>query len=105
VSAALPEILKLAKERRSGTTIIQRYLTRCQLFDRRKFDIRCFMLVTQVQGRVQGYFYKEGYLRTSSKEFTLGNLKSRLVHLTNDAVQKDSQDYGRFEGCNKISFM
>ena len=27
-----------------------------------------------------------------------------MIHLTNDAVQKKSEDYGKFENANKISF-
>jgi hypothetical protein len=53
---------------------------------------------------MKGYFYNDGYLRTSSKEFSLDNLASRFVHLTNDAIQETSEEYGRFESGNKISF-
>jgi tubulin--tyrosine ligase len=35
---------------------------------------------------IRGYFYNEGYLRTSCKEFSLKNIDSRYIHLTNDAV-------------------
>jgi hypothetical protein len=52
----------------------------------------------------KAYWYEEGYIRTSSKEFTLKNLKNRFIHLTNDAVQKKSEDYGKYENGNKISF-
>jgi tubulin---tyrosine ligase len=34
----------------------------------------------------KGYWYSEGYVRTSSREFTLKNLDNRFIHLTNDAV-------------------
>lgn len=27
-----------------------------------------------------------------------------MIHLTNDAVQKKSEDYGKFEGGNKVHF-
>ena len=33
-----------------------------------------------------GFWYSEGYIRTSSKEFSLKNLGNKMVHLTNDAV-------------------
>lgn len=32
------------------------------------------------------YFYREGYLRTSCREFTNENFDNRFVHLTNDAI-------------------
>jgi hypothetical protein len=49
---------------------------------------------------------QEGYIRTSSYDFTLNvnQLKSREVHLTNDAVQKKCQTYGKYEVGNKLDF-
>ena len=43
-------------------------------------------------------------MRTSSKDFNLKNVTNRLIHLTNDAVQKKSDDYGKFESGNKMAF-
>ena len=43
-------------------------------------------------------------MRTASKEYTLKNLENKLVHLTNDAVQKKGEEYGKFENFNKVSF-
>jgi tubulin--tyrosine ligase len=60
--------------------------------------------MTTVNGNLQGYWYNEGYLRTSSKDFNLKNVQNRMVHLTNDAVQKKSDDYGKFESGNKVKF-
>ena len=33
-----------------------------------------------------GYWYKDGYIRTSSKVFTIDNVRNKFIHLTNDAV-------------------
>lgn len=57
-------------------------------------------------GVTRGYFYEEGYIRTSSKEYSISNnkLKNKFVHLTNDAIQKTSSDYGRFETGNKLTY-
>lgn len=43
-------------------------------------------MITSVKGNIKGWFYKDGYIRTSCKEFTLNNLNNRMIHLTNDAV-------------------
>jgi tubulin polyglutamylase TTLL1 len=75
------------------------------LINRRKFDIRVFALVTSINGNMKAYFYEEGYLRTSSREFSMNNLSNKLVHLTNDAIQKQSQDYGKYECGNKMSYV
>jgi tubulin--tyrosine ligase len=60
---------------------------------RRKFDIRVFALITytsnfeKMDGTIRGWFYEEGYIRTSCKEFNLQNGgDNAFMHLTNDAV-------------------
>jgi len=40
------------------------------------------------EGTLRGWFYEEGYIRTSCKEFSLISGDNQFVHLTNDAVQK-----------------
>ena len=61
-------------------------------------------MATSMDGNYKCFYYKEGYLRTSCREFSLSNLSNRMVHLTNDAVQKKSEDYGKFEPGNKMSY-
>ncbi len=76
-------VILLSGKKRSY--IVQRYITNPFLYKGRKFDIRCFALVTSTNGNMRAYWYKEGYLRTSSREFSLKS-GSKMVHLTNDAV-------------------
>ena len=85
------------------TFILQKYIETPALYKGRKFDIRCFALVTSVNGTLKGYNYLDGYLRTSARDFSLGSF-NKFIHLTNDAVQKQSDDYGKFEFGNKVSF-
>lgn len=73
-------------EKAEHTHIIQRYIERPLLISNRKFDIRCFGLLSSTNGTMKGYFYEDGYIRTSSCEFDLEDLGNRFVHLTNDAV-------------------
>jgi tubulin---tyrosine ligase len=64
----------------------------------RKFDIRVFGLCQIIDGiHFRGYFYKEGYIRTSSYKYDLQDLEDRDVHLTNDAVQDRNEEYGKYE--------
>lgn len=44
------------------------------------------MLITTYNGITKGYWYQEGYIRTSSKEYNTKNLDNRSIHLTNDSV-------------------
>jgi hypothetical protein len=73
------------------------------LISGRKFDIRAFSMLTSVNGVLKGFMYNDCYFRTSSKPFDLSNLANRYVHLTNDAVQSNAEDYGKFESGNKLS--
>ena len=105
VSSSLEEIRQIVSDKCAAHTyIIQKYIENPLLINKRKFDIRCFVLMTSINSNIQGYFYTEGYIRTSSKEFTMKNLESKYIHLTNDAIQKNSEDYGKFEPANKMSY-
>lgn len=98
------DIIEDSTTNRRRTCIVQKYIYNPLLINRRKFDIRTYVLMTSVNGNVKVYLYEEGYLRTSCREFSIQDLSNRFVHLTNDAVQKKAQDYGKFEAGNKISY-
>ena len=95
---------KIVKKNIKRTFIVQKYLYRPLLYKNRKFDIRCYVLVTIFNNNVQGYMYKDGYLRTSCQEFSLQQVTDKFIHLTNDAVQKNSPNYGKYEDGNKLSY-
>jgi hypothetical protein len=59
--------------------VVQKYVEHPFLFNGRKFDVRVWAVVTE-DFRI--YFYKHGYLRTSSAEYNLSD-KNNYVHLTN----------------------
>lgn len=59
--------------------VVQKYIEKPLLYRGRKFDIRVWALVTE-DYRI--YYYKEGYLRTSSHDYNTGD-KKNTVHLTN----------------------
>lgn len=85
------------------TYIIQAYINRPLLYNNRKFDLRHYLLLTSVRGCLKAYWYREGYIRTSSEQFDLENL-SKFVHLTNDAIQKHCENYQRHEPANKLAY-
>lgn len=86
------------------TCIVQKYIHNPLLINKRKFDIRLYAFLSSVNGNLKAYFYQDGYLRTSCREFTIHNLSNRMIHLTNDAVQKHAEDYGKYEAGNKLSY-
>jgi hypothetical protein len=83
--------------------VIQKYIENPLLIDGRKFDIRVWSMI---DSKNQLYFFKEGYLRLSGYPFTLKkeDLGNSFVHLTNNAIQKNSDQYGRYEEGNQMSF-
>lgn len=103
ISRDLGEIEGFVANASTHTYIVQKYLERPLLIRQRKFDIRCFALVTSVNGLIKAYFYQEGYLRTSSKKYSPDNL-TKAVHLTNEAIQMKYDDFGKFEAGNKVLF-
>ena len=103
VCKTLEEIMMITKPVADKTYILQKYIENPLLINKRKFDIRCYAMMTSINGVIQGYFYLDGYLRTTSQEYSVDELDP-FVHLTNDAIQKHSSDYGKFENGNKLSY-
>lgn len=74
------------------------------LYKGRKFDIRHYVLCTCTNGAFKAYWYEEGYVRTASSLFSLKTGKDLFIHLTNDAIQKHGEEYGKYEAGNKLSY-
>lgn len=107
VANKLSEIRQLvntnSRSNDNRTSIVQLYIDKPLLISGRKFDIRAYAMLTSTNGIMKGYMYRDCYFRTSSKPFDLSNLQNRFIHLTNDAIQVNSEDYGKFENANKLS--
>ncbi|CAD8095262.1 unnamed protein product [Paramecium sonneborni] len=110
VCQSLSEINKIVSKKQMHTDgkqftyLIQKYIEKPFLYNKRKFDIRCYFLITQLNNVMRAYWYEDGYIRTSSEEFDLDDPANLYVHLTNDAIQKYADTYGKYENGNKLSF-
>lgn len=62
------------------------------------------MMITINNGKLRGYWYHDGYIRTSSYPWSLQTINDNLVHLTNDAIQKHAANYGKYEAGNKLNY-
>lgn len=80
--------------------IIQKYIEKPLLFKGRKFDIRMWAVAT---GKHELFYYKHGYLRTSSSEYDPQGTDN-YIHLTNNCLQKYGNNYGAYEKGNTLSF-
>lgn len=61
------------------------------------------MVWVVVNGVLKVYWYEDQYLRTSSNIYNLDDVSNKITHLTNEAIQKFDENYGKFESANKIS--
>jgi len=92
--------------------IAQRYLMNPLLVGGKKFDLRIYALVTNYNP-LTVYLYKTGFARFTHHRYTnnLEDVSNNLVHLTNVAVQKNSDNYDEKSGgkwdlrCLKIFLM
>ena len=84
----------------SNEIIIQKYLDNPLLYYKRKFDIRCFVLV---DSNLNVFFCKEGHLKASSEFYDLSST-NKLIHITNYSLQKKSARFEQYEDGNEISY-
>ena len=91
VSNSIDEIKeRLNRKKSKRSYIIQKYITNLFLYQKRKFDIRTYMLMVSIRGVTKYYWYEDGYIRTSSEVFDVKELADFFIHLTNDAIQVKS---------------
>jgi hypothetical protein len=74
--------------------VIQKYIEKPLLFKNRKFDLRVWVLVTS---DMKPYIFRECYVRLSTEAYKLDNFNEKFVHLTNNALQKYSDNYSEDE--------
>ena len=80
--------------------IVQKYLDNPLLYQKRKFDIRCFVLL---DSNLNVYFCREGHLKGCSEYYNLDNT-NKFIHITNYSFQKNSLNFEKFEIGNEISY-
>ena len=83
--------------------VIQKYIESPMLFNHRKFDVRMWVLVTHDNSC---YYFPEGYIRTASETYSISSnsLENKFMHLTNNAIQKEGEQYEKYEKGNQVSF-
>ncbi|XP_023290944.2 tubulin glycylase 3B isoform X1 [Lucilia cuprina] len=84
---SLNEILSWCTNHTNRRYIVQKYIEQPLLIYRTKFDIRQYMLVFIRESTVQIWLYTDCYLRFSSQEYSIDDLRE-CIHLTNNSVQK-----------------
>ena len=80
--------------------IIQKYLDNPLLYKKRKFDIRCFVLLDH---SLNLFYCREGHLKGSSELYNVHN-SNKFIHITNYSFQKKSSKFEKYEEGNEISY-
>ena len=80
--------------------IIQKYLDNPLLYKKRKFDIRCFVLL---DNNLNLFYCREGHLKGSSELYNVKN-SNKFIHITNYSFQKKSSKFEKYEVGNEISY-
>ena len=101
----LKEINTLNEQKFPKNLLIQKYIEQPLLYNKRKFDIRIWVLFTYLEkGRKYGvYIFKEGHLKACCDEYDI-NSNDLFIHLTNYSVQKHNKNFSKCEIGNEISF-
>lgn len=84
----------------SSQILIQKYLDNPLLYNKRKFDIRCYVLVDH---NFNVYYCREGHLKGCSIEYDIES-KSPFAHITNYSFQKNSEKFQKHELGNEMSY-
>ena len=82
--------LALCKEKKK--LLVQRYLADPYLINKKKFDLRMYVLVTGADP-LRVYVHEEGLTRLSTKDYSLKNIKDRFAHLTNYSINKKASNF------------
>jgi len=79
--------------------VVSRYIDHPLLVGSRKFDLRIYVLVTGYNP-LRAYVHRQGFARFCTAKYSSAacDLDNVLMHLTNVAVQKHSEDYNEENG-------
>jgi len=101
----IKEIYTLFEQKSTNNLLIQKYLEEPLLYNKRKFDIRIWVLFTYIitENKYEVYVFKEGHLKACSDEFNIDS-DDLFIHLTNYSVQKYNKNFSKTEIGNEISF-
>ena len=80
---------------KSQNLLVQRYIKTPLLVDKKKFDLRLYVLIKGFNP-IEAYLCDEGLARFCTENYqvpTAGNLKNMFMHLTNFNLNKNSENY------------
>ncbi|RWS11131.1 tubulin polyglutamylase TTLL4-like protein [Dinothrombium tinctorium] len=91
----IPKSVKQSKKINKAQLVVQEYISNpCLLFNRTKFDLRFYCLVTSFNP-LRIYIFDDGLVRFASVKYSydIENLNNQFMHLTNYSINKKSLTY------------
>lgn len=86
--------------------MVQQYKAFPYLIEKKKFDFRLYVLVTQVTPDLQCFLYHDGLARFATDEYSKNTNDDNLfMHLTNYAINKESEKFQQNEADFKKSLL
>ena len=73
-----------------GKYVVQKYIENSMIIQKRKFDIRQWVLVTD-WNPLTVWMYAEPYIRFAAADFSYSKIQNRFAHLSNNSVAKDAK--------------
>ena len=79
--------------------IVQRYMHKPHLLEGYKYDLRIYVLLSSIQP-LRIYLFREGLVRICTEKYAAvgSNLENTRMHLTNYAINKDSDQFVQPQG-------
>ena len=91
VNSLEPIELSLNATNDSGV-IVQKYIENPLIINKRKFDIRQWVLVTSIDPLII-WMWKEPYIRFGAEDYSIDDINNIYSHLTNNSIAKHSAQY------------
>jgi tubulin monoglycylase TTLL3/8 len=87
---SLPDIINYIQE--SNFWVGQKYIENPLLINGRKFDIRQWVLITDMNP-LTIWIYQKCYIRFAAEIFSFDDLENNFKHLTNNSIAKESAEF------------
>jgi len=98
------KILKSLKDISLENYVITKYITNVDLIRGRKYDLRLYVLVTDLK-LLRIYFYEEGLVRIATEIFSLNitSINNKYIHLTNSGVNDKNEKFVKPNDYNDLN--
>ena len=90
--AELKDLIKKSREENSIPDLISRYLDKPHLINKKKYDLRIYVLVASFSP-LRIYLYNNGLVRFATEEYQQGNYDNIYIHITNYSINKNNTNY------------